>query len=442
MHSARFRSLIAALRLCALLLAVAALAGACKPGGDAKAKGGPGGPAGAGGGAGGPGGGGKKGPVAFAVEVQPVTRRPMEYTLAAVGSLIPFEEAQIAARVGGSVDRVLFREGDAVEAGQVLVEIEPQRYRVAVDQGKATVKRAQAGLDDALRTLQRKRDMGPEVASGEETDAAAAKVQISRAELDQAKAALNLAELNLRDARVRAPLAGVVQARKVQTGAYLQPGAVVASILRRDPLRVRFALAEMDAQRLKIGLEVRFRVRGVEGWRGATVQHIAGRADESSRQVEVLADVQAVALPRDPSASGGEIVTGGELRAGAFAEVVVPIGAPYPAVAIPQIAIRPSEKGFLAYVIEGDKARERIVELGMRSSDGMVEVRKGLKEGEKLVIVGAEALREGAAVRVVQPGSPAKPAGKGRPDSAELPSARSLPAGASPTASSAGGRAP
>lgn len=371
-----------------------------------------------------------------------MTRRQMEYTLAAVGSLIPFEEAQIAARVGGSVDRVLFREGDAVEAGQVLVEIEPQRYRVAVDQGKATVKRAQAGLDDALRTLQRKRDMGPEVASGEETDAAAAKVQISRAELDQAKAALNLAELNLRDARVRAPLAGVVQARKVQTGAYLQPGAVVASILRRDPLRVRFALAEMDAQRLKTGLEVRFRVRGVEGWRGATVQHIAGRADESSRQVEVLADVQDGPLPRDPSASSADIVTGGELRAGAFAEVVVPIGAPYPAVAIPQIAIRPSEKGFLAYVIEGDKARERIVELGMRSSDGMVEVRKGLKEGEKLVIVGAEALREGAAVRVVQPGSPAKPAGKGRPDSAELPSGRSLPAAASPTASAAGGRAP
>ncbi len=373
--------------------------------------------------------------MAFAVEVQPVAKRQLEYTLAAVGTLIPFEEAQVAARVGGSVDRVLFREGDVVEAGQVLVEIEPQRYRVAVDQGKAAVKRSQAGLDDAVRTLQRKKDMGPEVASGEEIDAAAAKVQIGRAEVEQAKAALALADLNLRDARVRAPLAGVVQARKVQTGAYLQPGAVVASILRRDPLRVRFALAEMDAQRLKMGMDIRFRVRGVQGWRAAVVQHVAGRADESSRQVEVLADVSDVgwAVAATESAAG----PGGELRAGAFAEVVVPIGAPYPATAIPQIAIRPSEKGFLAYVIEGDKARERIVELGMRSSDGMVEVRKGLSEGEQLVVLGAEALREGALVRIVQPGSPAKPAGKGRPSAGELRDAKPVPSPAGVTATSA-----
>lgn len=375
--------------------------------------------------------------MAFAVEIQPVAKRQLEYTLAAVGTLIPFEEAQVAARVGGSVDRVLFREGDVVDAGQVLVEIEPQRYRVAVDQGKAAVRRNQAALDDAARTLKRKQDMGPEVASGEETDAAAAKAQISRAELEQAKAALALAELNLRDARVRAPLAGVVQARKVQTGAYLQPGAVVASILRRDPLRVRFALAEMDAQRLKIGMDIRFRVRGVDGWRGATVQHIAGRADESSRQVEVLADVQDVALPNAATLDSSVGAHGGELRAGAFAEVIVPIGAPYPATAIPQIAIRPSEKGFLAYVVEGDKARERVVELGMRSSDGMVEVRKGLTEGEKLVVLGAEALREGALVRIVQPGSPAKPAGKGRPGSGEVPSASPVPSPAAATGTSA-----
>ena len=68
---------------------------------------------------------------------------------------------------------------------------------------------------------------------------------------------------------------------------------------------------------------------------------------------------------------------------------------------IPQTAIRPSEKGFLAYVIENDVARERVVQLGMRTADGRVEVKSGVKEGEALVVRGGEALREGASVRVV-----------------------------------------
>jgi hypothetical protein len=67
---------------------------------------------------------------------------------------------------------------------------------------------------------------------------------------------------------------------------------------------------------------------------------------------------------------------------------------------VPQTAIRPSDKGFLAYVVEGEQARERVLELGLRTADGRVEVRSGLAVGERLVVRGAEALVDGAAVRV------------------------------------------
>lgn len=83
----------------------------------------------------------------------------------------------------------------------------------------------------------------------------------------------------------------------------------------------------------------------------------------------------------------------------------VPVGGPSQAPVIPQTAIRPSEKGFLAFVVEDGKARERVLTLGLRTSEGLVEVRGGLKAGEELVIRGAEALRDGLPVAVSPAGA-------------------------------------
>jgi membrane fusion protein (multidrug efflux system)/multidrug efflux system membrane fusion protein len=93
-----------------------------------------------------------------------------------------------------------------------------------------------------------------------------------------------------------------------------------------------------------------------------------------------------------------------ELRPGSFAQVTVPIGAATKAPVIPETAVRPSERGFLAYVVEGDVARERELSLGLRTADGRVEVRSGVKPGERLVVRGGEALRDGAKVRVTRTG--------------------------------------
>jgi multidrug efflux system membrane fusion protein len=89
------------------------------------------------------------------------------------------------------------------------------------------------------------------------------------------------------------------------------------------------------------------------------------------------------------------------LRPGAFAEVTVPVGAAENAPVIPQTAVRPSERGFLAFVVERGLARERVLELGLRTPEGLVEVRSGLAPAESLVVRGAEALADGARVRVV-----------------------------------------
>jgi membrane fusion protein (multidrug efflux system)/multidrug efflux system membrane fusion protein len=102
----------------------------------------------------------------------------------------------------------------------------------------------------------------------------------------------------------------------------------------------------------------------------------------------------------------------GELRPGSFAQVTVPVGSSAEAAVIPQTAVRPSERGFLAYVVDGGVARERELSLGLRTADGRVEVRSGVKPGEQLVVRGGEALRDGAKVKVTHSGE-----GPGAPSS-------------------------
>jgi RND family efflux transporter MFP subunit len=306
-----------------------------------------------------------------------------------------FENVQVTARVAGVLERLHFKEGDSVKEGALLAEIEPQRYQLAVTSAQAALSRAQASKAEAERELERAQKLAAEgVSTGVEVSNWQTKVTTAAAQEAEARALLGVASLNLRDARLKAPLAGSIQSRLVQTGQYVQPGTVIATLIRRDPMLLRFRVTEPEAARLAVGMGVDFVVAGSSAPRHAKITFIAGAAETTSRLVQVAAEV-----PDDPS-----------LRPGAFAEVTVPVGENSAALAVPETAIRPSERGFIAFVVEGGIARERIVDLGLRTPDGLVEVVKGLKPGESLVVRGGEALKEGAKVRA---GGFGAPAGKG-----------------------------
>ncbi len=332
--------------------------------------------------------------VRFPVEVATVEAREVEYTVQAVGSVEAFEQVAVTARVAGVVERVRFQEGDAVTPDSVLAEIEPERYRLAAEAARAALAKAEAGVEEARAGLERRETLNarnPDLVRAEEVDAWRTRLASAAAEADERRTALALAELNLRDAFVRSPASGVVQTRSIETGRYVQPGTVVASLLRREPLLLRFRVPESDATALASGQQVRFRLRGAHGesYR-ATISLVAAAADPRDRMVSITARID------DPGR--------GDLRPGAFAEVEAPAAGGGEAPVIPQTAIRPSDRGFLAFVVEEGQARERVLQLGLRTADGRVEVRGGLAAGETLVVRGAEALRDGAAI-VVQPPS-------------------------------------
>jgi multidrug efflux system membrane fusion protein len=336
-------------------------------------------------------GGGQKKALVFPVETEKVQVRAVEYSLNAVGSVEAFERVQITARVAGAVDAVRFVEGQLVKANDLLVEIDARRYALMVRAARAAkdkVAATKAEADAAYERREQVQKTSPGLITPEELATFRSRAATASADLASAQVALEQAELNLRDAYVRAPVGGVLQTRTVSTGQYIQVGTSLASMVRRDPLLVRFKVPEPDAQRLKPAMGIRFLASGDPKPMGAKIASVGEIADEASRMVTVTAEVEEADKDR--------------ARPGAFADVTVPIGDTRQAPVVPQTAVRPSERGFLAFVVEGTTARERILSLGMRTTDGRVEVKDGLKPDELLVIRGAEALRDGSQVTLVK----------------------------------------
>jgi len=342
--------------------------------------------------------------IQYPVEVEPVTMQSLVYTVNAVGSIDAFEKVQVTARVSGVVDRVLFAEGNIVAVDQVLVEIEPERYRLAVEAAQASYEKALAAKADAEAGLKRREtviNQTPGLIPGEELETWRTKVLLATSDVAQSLAALNQAKLNLHDAYVRAPFSGILQTRTVQTGQYVQVGTVMATLVRRDPLLLRFRIPERDASRLRPGMPANFKMRDDAREFSSKIVHVADAADEVSRMVPITAEIKD---SRDPV-----------LRPGAFTEITIPVSTSRSSPVIPQIAIRPSERGFIAFVVENEAAVERLVTLGMRTADGQAEVLSGLKEGDLLVVRGAEALRNGVPVRTGPPQAPAEKPSEKKP---------------------------
>lgn len=327
----------------------------------------------------------------YPVDVAPLVQRQLQYTVDAPGSIDAFQQVQITARVAGAVDKVMFTEGQQVKGGDALVTIESERYAIAVSQASsaynkavATEKSAQAALD---RRLSAQKD-SPGVVPGEEVEQKQTAVETAKADVDAAKQDQRVAALNLSDSTVRAPIAGIVQTRTVQQGQYLAPGNVLATILQRDPLLLRFAVSEQDAPRLKPGMTATLRLRESAHSYTAKITLVAGSADPTTRLVAVTAQID----PTDKQYW---------LRPGAFCQVSVPVGDARQGIVVPSLAVQPTEQGNIVYVADAQNiAHQRVVQTGMHTADGGIELTRGVTVGELLVVRGIDPLSDGAPIKI------------------------------------------
>jgi RND family efflux transporter MFP subunit len=327
----------------------------------------------------------------YPVDVAKLEVRQMQYTVTAPGSIDAFQQVQITSRVSGAVDKVAFVEGQNVKAGDVLATIESERYAIAVAQAKSVVLKSETTQKAAEAALERRLTASkdsPGLVPGEEIEQKRAAVDTAKADVEASKQAQRVAELNLRDSMVRAPIAGVVQTRTVQQGQYLQPGAVLATILQRDPMLLRFQVSEQDAPRLKNDMQAILVLKESPRQFTAKITLVGGSADPTTRMVPVTAQIDTTDHTY-------------WLRPGAFCEVTVPIGDARKGIVVPSLAVQPTEKGSVVFVIDDKNiAHARVVTLGMHTPEGGVELTRGVKEGEIIAVRGIEPLNDGAPVKV------------------------------------------
>ncbi len=333
----------------------------------------------------------------LAVVTASVVPRDVVYEARALGSLEPEELVRMTAEVSGVAREVLFHAGDHVAADEVLVRIDPERYRLEAARAEATHRKAIADWKRAESELERREALAKaSLLSAEELNRARLETQRLAADAAAAKAALEIALQNQRRSEVRPPRSGTIDTRTVETGQFVEVGNVLATLVDPRRLRLRFKVSESESLKAREGQAVTFRVASL-GDRSFTarVYHVGSVADPSTRQVEVLAWVE------NP----------GVLRPGFFAEVTLDTGTHRGAVAIPEGAVQATERGFVVYVVADGKARERAVQIGLRTGDGSVEIVSGLAAGETIVTEGSDRLTDGIDVEAVAGRPTARPAG-------------------------------
>jgi membrane fusion protein, multidrug efflux system len=368
--------------------------------------------------------------IAFPVDVLPVAAKEVAYIVEAPGTLDAFERVQVTARVAGPIDKVSFVEGQVVKKGDVLAVIDSERYQLAVNSAKAALDKTQAAEADSQAEVTRRQNAiaaHPGLITGEELSTYETKTLTAKADTAVAAEALRTAQVNLRDAFVRAPIDGTIQTRTVETGQYVATGYLLATLLNSDPLLLRFQIEPDNAPRLKPGMVVDFVMRETQGNFTAKISLVAGAADDATHTVAVTAEVDTTNKKY-------------WLRPGSFCEVTIDVGATRAAPVIPRAATRATDHGYVVYVVQGNKAVEKVVTLGMNTKDGWVEIRSGLVAGELLVVRGVESLTNGARVIAsevtsMDPAAPETPlapgSGSARPFGSARPSGSAHPAGSS-----------
>ncbi len=303
----------------------------------------------------------------------------------AVGEVEAIDAPGIAAEVGGRVVTVTADVGDVVERGTVLAEIDPEDYRLARELARADIRRLDALIRaqelqvERLRSLLRQKSVNRSA-----LDEAEARLGALQAQRQAARVRLQQAERNIRKTRVRSPIDGRVDARRVSVGDYVKVGMPLFHLTSPDRLRARLPYPESLAGRLRVGLPVRLQTpmapdRPVV----AEVTDLRPMITPENRALEVI-----VAFDNPGGWEAGASVTG-----------QVQIERREQAVVVPEICVVARPAGRVVYVIEDGVARQRKVETGVRRQ-GMVEIRDGLEPGELVARDGAGFLTDGVPVEV------------------------------------------
>lgn len=310
------------------------------------------------------------------------------------------EEALISSQMTGKAIRILFDNGTAVPAGAPLVQLDDRdaRSQLLVAQGqlesaKAALNRMEASLGNTQTSYDRVAALyGSGAVSKAEYDNALTALNLikadtasARAGVQSAQGALEARQIVLDNTIIRAPLAGIVDAKQVKLGQQVTPEAVLARVMQTASVDAVFEVGQEAVGSLGVGQQAEFRLqKGATQSFTGTISAINLAADPASRVFKARVEI---ANPE------------GALRPGVFGWVAIEATEAAPVITLPVEAVTGTDGAYSVFIAENGMAKRLSVLLG-ELTDNRVEIRSGLSAGAQVILTNLNTLQDGDAIAV------------------------------------------
>lgn len=354
--------------------------------------------------------GGFDGPVP--VTAEEVKRQAFEEWVNLSGTVTPLNVVTVRSRVDGELQKVHFKEGQTVKAGDLLAEIDPRPFQVALDQAQGALARDQALHDNARADLVRYETLlKQDSISKQQVDTQASLVRQYEASMTSDRAAIASAELQLSYTKIAAPIAGRAGLRQIDAGNMIRSSDVngLVIITQMDPMGLVCSIPQerVAAVRKRLAGTDAVSVEAVDKEMNTTLAR--GRLITTDNQIDLASGTLKLKseLPNPD----------GSLFPNQFVITRLLVNTQKDATVAPATAIQRGAKGAYAYLLNDDgTASLRNVVTGPTQGD-MTLIQDGLKPGDRVITQGVDRLRDGSKVDVIPSGgSPTVPIAEGKPN--------------------------
>ncbi len=348
-----------------------------------------------------PGKSGGESPLITPVSVGEVRLMDIRYSVQAAGTLVALNTAVVRAKVDGELKALRFTEGQFVQAGQVLAEIDARPFEAQLNQAQGQFARDAALLKNAELDLQRYQDLlSKDAIARQQVETQAALVRQLQGTVQADQAQIDMAKLQLSYTRVTAPISGRLGLKQVELGSLVRssdPNGLV-NITQTQPMSVVFSVPEMHVplimRKLKAGQAL-----PVEAWdRDQKIRLAQGRVSTTDNAIDVATSTLRLKATLDNR--------DGSLFPNQFANIRLQLDTLKNVVAVPVQAVQRGAAGTFVYVVQADNTVQvQTVQLEAVEGDWQA-VKADLKAGQQVVTDGADRLRSGSEVEVVKARKP------------------------------------